>query len=293
MKFTASLIAAAASALAFISTGCAVTESVSVQSIESTSPVAALPIRITDDAKAHRITISPHASWPSRRRITGLLELNEPSAWRSAPRDTARLLWNVPAMSGGVDVDYLLSDHAALAFGLGLSSLGSHTYGAWTAGFGLFNEKEHGAVRFDFGIHSTPVLYSAVSRVIRSEKGSPADTTYCCDEGEDSHINLFGALTLNTTRKTWPVNLFFHASVTKQRLIDNIPSNALLIFSDETGMRRVTSSHWMIGLTPGVIMSLMEDVRILVGERIMYPFDIMEESPYPLLQFHMQIDISI
>jgi hypothetical protein len=271
---------------------CVATRSVILENAEATTPVAAPPIRLIDNAKPDQFTITPHFSWPSNKNVTGILQLSEEGTHQAAVHDSTDFLWRIPGMTGGLNFDYTMSRHAAFGFGLSLSSLDGRTYGGWTAGVGLFNEKENGAVRFDFGLQSTPFMYSTIARVIQTYDNRNADTTLSFDDGEESNVSFYGALTVNTTRKTWPVNIFLNTYITKQRFVDYAPySTSLLIASGND--TRISASYWIIGLTPGIFVSLMDDVRLVIGERIIFPLDIVNQTPYPLLQFHMQIDLTM
>ncbi len=272
--------------------GCGVTESVTLVNVDVTAPAAVPPVRITCDAQPNRFTITPHLALPFTHTVTGILELSESETYRaSAPADN-NLKWRIPKMEGGVDVDYVVSHHAALGFGMSISSLYGRTYGGWSAGIGIFNEKETQAVRFDFGVQSTPNHYSSLTRVVVKQTNDSRDTSLYLDSDRDNHLNLFGSLTVNTTRQSWPVNFFVNAYVTKQRFVDYVPETSLGPFYF-TNDRRATASQWIVGFTPGVFVQLMEDVRFVAGERIILPFDIVNQDPYPLLQFHMQLDITM
>jgi hypothetical protein len=271
--------------------GCTVTQTVTLQDVQTTSPIAAPPVRVTYDAQPNQFTITPHLSLPSKKNVTGILEITNEGVHSAQQSDSANFAWTIPGATGGVNIDYVFSRHMSLAFGMSLSSFGNQTYGGWTAGVGIFNEKENGAFRFDFGLQSTPVMYRATSMVITTVNEENPDTVMCFDKGEESYLNFYGALTMNTTRKSWPVNLFFNAFITKQRFIDYTPHSSLTL--NEFGSEQVTASHWIAGVTPGLFITMMDDVRLVVGERIIFPFDIVNQAPNPLLQFHMQLDVSI
>lgn len=271
--------------------GCGVTESVTLQDVNVTGPTAGPPLFITQNATPSQFIVSPHLILPTSNTVTGSIDLEETRTYRQAVHDTNNFSWRIPKTAAGVNINFTMSHHAAIAFGMSLSRLGGRTYGGWSAGIGLFNEKENQAIRFDFGLQSTPILYSALTQVI-VKTGSRTDTSLYLDDGEESHVNLYGALTLNTTRKTWPVNVFLHAFVTKQRFIDYVPQSGIgpFYFANDT---RASASQWIVGLTPGLFVDLMDDVRLVMGERIIFPFDIVNQDPYPLLQFHMQLDLTI
>jgi hypothetical protein len=270
---------------------CGITQSVTLQHVDVTGSVATAPIYVTENAQANQFIISPHFSIRNVQNVTGGIALDATQNYPPSAPDSDNLLWRIPRSTGGLNVNYIMSQHTAFAFEMNLSSLGGRTYGGWSAGLGLFNEKENQAIRFDIGLRSTPILYSAETRVI-TKNGSRTDTSMYFDWGEESHMNVYAGLTFNTTRKSWPVNLFLQGYVTKQQFIDYVPYGGIT-HVDFTGDTRASASQWIVGLTPGIFLDLMEDVRLVAGEQIIFPFDIVNQSPYPLLQFHMQLDITM
>jgi hypothetical protein len=270
--------------------GCAVTQTISVQTLDIDAPVAAPPIRVVDNAQAGQIIFSPHLSWPSTRNITGILEYDDGYTDHPVTHRINNFTWTAPTMGGGMDIDVIMSPHTALEGGFTLSGINGRTYGSWSAGFGFFNQRENEAVRFDIGIQSTPVMYTSVTRIINTYANDRSDTSYYYDNGEESAPTIFAGLTMNTTRKTWLFNLFLNAYVTKERFIDFVPGsgNDRLLYSDNG---RASASQWIVGLTPGIFIPLMEDVRLVIGERVVFPFNIANQDPFPLLQLHAQLDI--
>lgn len=286
---------AASIALVMLAIGlgsCGVTQSVTLVDADVTAPAAAPPIHITNNAQPMQIMVSPFLSLPSEKYVKGTLELTETDTHRASISEKDNLVWRIPKMEGGVNVDFIMTRHFAFGFGMNLSSLNGRSYGGWSTSVAMYNEKENQAVRFELGLLSTPVYFRTQTVVVREYSNNVDDTTRYFDYGKENYLNAFGSLTINTTRKTWPVNLFLNAYVTKQQFIDLIPGE----FNDSYSYAsdsRASASQWIVGLTPGLYVQLMDDVRLVVGERIIMPFDIVNQDPFPLFQFHMQMDIAM
>jgi hypothetical protein len=135
---------------------------------------------------------------------------------------------------------------------------------------------ERSALRLDGGIQWRKVDVSALTAVrtdVFSIFGSSTDNVMLYyDEVEQTNLDFYGGITWNAVSNERFANLFFSLFIARQTLMDIQPRSAAILYPLSTTVTvndaraDITSTNLI--LTPGVIITLDEDQRLILGARM-------------------------
>lgn len=256
--------------------GCkTVEETLYLRQAEVTGPIVAPPIHLTDSTDTPSFTISPRFTFNTKELFTG--DVVQRTSYYT--HDTAfipldnSLLWDIAAISAGIDMDFALSNKFAITFGVIYSSNSNYSSWGGNLGIGFFGYKNETAFRFDAGIQINTMQYDAYT-VIHTRVTDPwwGDTKeytgFYHDIGSKIQVDPYFSLTYNTAYKNWPLNIFINVGYSVQRLFNFEPRTSYLAFGHyrSTDLRGSCTAGFF-NFTPGIYFILGESNRILLGSR--------------------------
>ena len=279
-------------------------QTIYLQDVEVKGPMNPPPIRITKDKSAGTFTISPRLTLNKYSEITGSIgtrkyvSASQDSIFRSK---TDNLLWKIPQVSFGFDLDIAVSNSFAIAGGLNYSVIDQTKLIGGSAGIAFFKEKNGSAIRFDAGILVQELYYDAKTVVETTTEpiwGSPSTSVYYYrDKDKNADIDLYAMLTYNSAIQNFPFNFFLNIAYFSQTILDFNPSTTtdisyLLVFSEKTTEdARGEASSAYLSATPGIFIDMSEWSRIILGARFMYDIGLDNTSDdlylLPVLQLDM------
>jgi len=165
-------------------------------------------------------------------------------------------------------------------------------------GIGLYSADTSVGFRLNVGLQYTDNSYRGATILVRttsSSGSSSQDVYYFVDRGNESHLNLFANLTLNSSNRDWLFNYFVQIGISPQTLTSFTPKETITtqpygvthIVSDQ----RAESSVTWLSVVPGIYIPVGESRRIVLGVRLLKDIgDILESSEsgmlvVPMLQF--------
>lgn len=274
--------------------GCiSVQDQLFLQSIEVEGSPGQPPVHITGaDMKEGSVHASPHLSLGSGT-VTAPLEnqYEGPVTSTLADFQSKGLKWKLPRVSFGIDIDYAVSNKAALSGGISASVGKGRQFTSLYGGLGLYSASPNTAVRFDIGLQYVDVQYKGATVLFRTVGGGPQDTIYYLDQGKDFHLNLYANLTLNSAKEDQFLNWFLQVGISPQTLTSFVPNDVSsggpgpYVVSDQ----RAESSVLWLSATPGLYFDLGDNRRLVFGARVMKELLFESSKPsfvvIPLLQF--------
>ena len=275
-------------------TGCVVSQQVYIDSAAMTGPMNQPPVHLTADSLQDPLKISPRFSTSNTHRITG--EIRGESTINPLVRHD--LTWNVPSYSVGVGLDVGFSRTASFFFGGDYGS--DNQNGHWNGyiGLGLHGAGEVMAFRFDGGF-TVGGIYRDVNTIVVTTTeffGTHTDTAYFHDRGDGTVVDFFLAINMNTKVETWPANLFLHAGLVRQTLMNFTPSTWSDVYPVSTVTHASADAVYRVTfltLTPGVAFKIADGYTVLVGGRFMTPLDMSGVSPSPTIVPFVQFDFTL
>lgn len=282
--------------------GCGVTKNTFyLQNININGPIKSPPLHITNRPMANSVTISPRISIGSANNISGKVSqhtlvnsagiyevdsvyvdgnLNYKESASNVYKFSGKnMTWNLPDYLAALDIDYCLSNHAALSFGANVTSLKSASLMGWNAGFGFFTQKGSSSLRLDVGLTWQQIQFEALT-VVKSEYtpygGTAQDPViiFYKDLKKENYLNPYISLTYNSCFNEYPINFYLNLNYFNQTLFDfqpvNLntefyPLNYTVINEDLRGEGSVS----FLGFTPGVYFDFDESIRILGGVKVL------------------------
>jgi hypothetical protein len=293
--------------LALLLFGCVpiteVVETISLRQAEVNGPIMPAPVHLTDSTEIPYITVSPRISYNTKNQLKG--EIKNISGYYALdtifiPSDNS-LVWNMPKINAGIDIDLGVSRNFSLTFGLNYFS--DNTNSAWGGNFGLslFSYEENTAIRFDGGVQIHSMHYDAFSFVhIRTTTTNFwGDVTkveeyngFYHDVGTTTRLDPYLNFTFNTAFKYWPINFFINTGYSVQTLFSFTPQTSYYY----TGLTkyiktdiRGESTAGFINVTPGIFVYINNSTRVLMGVRYYFEQNIDRSDPkifvLPMVQF--------
>jgi hypothetical protein len=277
--------------------GCSITQEVYLQEVEVKGPVFQPPVFIADSTESGQFRLAPHISFGRNRTFRGSVEghtrVNSSGVYQldttyAANEVTLRetpganvhdysgqnLRWDTPEVMVGVQGDLALTRIISVTFGGVYSAMGSEGFLGGSVGLGFHTVNATLATRIDGGIHWTPTAYDALTVVVTNVSAfgnSSQDVAVFHDIGTDANMGFYGALTLNTRREDWPLNVFLNLAVSRQRLTHYEPHTSVFpapfVYSFTIKDARTSSSATFVSLTPGVYLTMTGGHRVLLGAR--------------------------
>ena len=301
-----------------------------MQDLKVNGPVTQPPIHITKEPRRGEVHVIPHVSFPTKKKIDGWIEghtpvngqgvfqvdtirnadhsvyFRDPGNVNVYPFQGKNLQWEIPATSVGLDVDVGVSERVALAFGATYSSTGGSGVWAYRVGLGLRGNdaKRPLGWRLDFGWMWQEHLFEALTIVTDRPLSSSASTVaFYQDRKRQTSGSFYGALTINTVKPNWPVNVIFQAGLTRQLISEFEPTvprpepSILLPFFlvnpfERTIIvdRRGEFSPTIFHLMPGAYIDIAESVSLIFGLRFSFVTGLDHPSPSTIISPVLQLD---
>lgn len=293
--------------LALLFFGCALTtevvETISLRQAEVNGPIMPTPVHLTDSTEIPYITVSPRISYNTKNQLRG--EIKNFSGYYAL--DTIfipsgnSLVWNMPRINAGIDIDLGISRNLSLTFGLNYFSDNTNSALGGNFGLSLFSYKDNTAIRFDAGFQFHTMYYDAFSFVhIRTTTTNFWDGATTVEEyngfyhdvGTTTRLDPYVNFTFNTAFKDWPINFFINTGYSVQTLFSFTPQTSYYY----TGLTkyiktdiRGESTAGFINVTPGIFVYINNTTRILMGVRYYFEQNIDRSDPkifiLPMVQF--------
>jgi len=310
--------------LIFIVQGCTtIRQTIYLQNIELNGPVKAPPLNITNNKQNEQVTFSAGVSINSTKKVQGkvgnhskvnssgffqadTISINGQRAYKDAGTNNYEfsgnnLQWNQPDFSLFLNSDLKLSEFFAFSIGFNYALQNQTSLIGGNLGFGNYNEFSSGAYRIDIGINFQQVLFDAASVVFTeiSQNGSSTSTvSFFNDVDKKTTINPYFSITYNSKFKDSPINFFISAGYFSQTIINYTPSSVNRNYypfgiSVITVDARGEATSGFINFTPGFYLSVMDNIRIDFGIRILKETQIESLSKSFLVMPFLQYDISL
>ena len=278
-------------------------ETIYLQDVEVNGPMNPPPIKITKDKTAGSITISPRLAFNQNKEIKAKIggRVSGDAVQDSLFMDKKNnLLWYLPELSFGFDIDFAVSNHVAITGGLNFASINQNKLLGGSLGLGFFKENNGSAVRFDAGILIQEIHYDAktiVEITATPAFGDPTTTFYYYhDINKNSDIDFYAMFTYNSILRDFPINFFMNLSYFGQAILNFEPKQTTdiryLIFLSEKTIEdaRGEASSSFLSFTPGVYLDFNEWSRLVLGGRFMYDVGLDNPSRNFFFQPVIQID---
>ncbi len=282
--------------------GCTtIKETIFVQDVKVNSPITQSPIHLTDSSK-YSFTISPKFSVTTTNTIPAKIEghtnvnsngifqmdtiinndgtftFKETPGVNTNSFEGNNLYWNVTKVVAGFDLDFRISNSAAIFAGFNFSSQNNDDYLGGTLGLGLFKASAKYGYRMDVGLKWQSLFFDAQTIIETEIINSSTSTNFLVlyhDKNRVTNINPFFSFTYNSANYNWPFNFFFNAGYSRQTLIDFQPQTRVdrqnpfavtRITEDTRGTYSASFVHFM----PGFYFNLGSSSRFIVGVKFYY-----------------------
>lgn len=293
----------------FILSSCAtidVVETIRLRQAEVNGPVMPAPVHLTDSTETSSFTISPRFSYNMNNQLTGEIS----NIYGSNPDDSIfipaehSLIWNIPKVNAGVDMDVPLSKSFSFTFGLNYSSDANYSSWGGNIGISLFGYKEGTAIRLDGGVQIHSMNYAVFSMVTVtttttypwSDPEVERYIGYYRDVNTSIHFDPYFNLTFNTALKDWPINFFINAGYVVQTLFSFEPRNSYTDYgyvTHSTNDLRGETTAGFINFTPGIFIYMSDSIRVLFGTRFYFEQNINRADPKKFVLPMIQLDFTI
>lgn len=296
-----------------VASGCA-TQSVYLQSLSVHGPQSQTPLFITKDNTPGEFRIAPRFSLndktPIIGRATGHSNVNAAGVYQvdtvnqngvvryfqrsgvnTKPFEGRNFRWEPTKFSASVDFEYLAVSQIAFVGGLNYSAGSSQRFVAANAGVGFLFEGKNIATRVDLGAHWNSVLYDVdyvVTTTPIAAGPNETEVAFFHESGRQSHVNAYGAFTINSKAAGWPLQFFAQFAINRQTLvkIDTQPAN---VNHEST----VLSSGSFFIITPGLYFDLSPSSRVLVGLQLRDETELLEAHPGVLVSPFLQFEFAL
>ncbi|NWF88698.1 MAG: hypothetical protein HXY50_04460 [Ignavibacteriaceae bacterium] len=276
-----------------------------LQEAEVKAPMNTPAIHITKDRIPGTITFSPRINVSNFSEIsanTGSIRYRDTTQDSLFRGKNKNLVWKVPTIYFGLDLDVALTHKFGLAAGINYSKINGQQLIGGSCGLAVVSEQEKIASRLDFGILVQEILYDAKSIVVTKIDylwgDSETSISYFRDISKKSVMNIYAELNVNTKMNEFSFNFFFNLSLFTQSLLDYEPETStnslffpIIPVHTETDSRGEVMSAF-VSFTPGIFLEMTEWSRLVLGARLMYDFGLESSSQQfivlPVLQYDLQ-----
>ncbi|MCW8804431.1 MAG: hypothetical protein OQK57_08545 [Ignavibacteriaceae bacterium] len=309
------------------------TTTIYLQELEVTGPINQSPIHLTDSSDTPSITFSPKFSYSTQTLVTGKISGHSPvnengifqvdtifnidgsvNHYEKTPGvnnydyKENNLMWNIPAVAMGLDVDIKITRSFALFGGINYSSNNNQSLWGGNFGLGLFGVSAKGlAFRLDVGAKIQSIYFDAhtVEDVrITGSSGSQEYVIFYHDANENSHLNPFINFTINSCNNDWVFNFFLNFGYSTQTLADFEPQHPDDNYYDDyfypyDSYREIVydlrgeSTFGFLQFTPGITFDLAENSRLLLGAGFYFITDFDNASAKTFILPMMQVDFTL
>lgn len=279
-------------------------QTIHLQDVEVNGPINPPPIKITKDKISGAITISPRLAVNNKNEILANIgnRISGNAVQDSLFKDKKNnLLWHLPELSFGFDIDFAISNHVSINGGLNFTSINQNKLLGGSLGLGFFKENNGSAVRFDAGILMQEIHYDAktiVETTVTPAFGNSSSSIYYYhDINKNSDIDLYAMFTYNSILRDFPVNFFINVSYFSQTILSFEPRQTtdiryLYFLSEKTTKdARGEASSSFLSFTPGVYLDFNESSRLVLGSRFMHDVGLDNPSRNFFFQPVIQLDV--
>jgi hypothetical protein len=214
------------------------------------------------------------------------------------------LIWNIPEVNIGIDMDFPLSNNFSFTFGLNYSSDANYSSWGGNIGMSILGYKEGTAIRLDGGVQLHSMYYDVFSMVSVTTTttyfwGDPEVERYIGyynDVNSSTHFDPYFSLTFNTALKDWPINFFINAGYVVQTLFSFEPRNSYTHYGYVTHTvndLRGETTIGFINFTPGIFVYTSDSIRVLFGTRFYFVQNINRADPKRFILPMIQIDFTM
>ncbi len=295
-------------------TGCT-TRSVYLQDVHLDGPQVDPPLFITKGDSAGDFRIVPRISindkTPLVGRATGHSNVNTRGVYQVDTVNTGGVVtyverngvntktfegrnfrWEPMKFNASINFDYMVTNHFALVGGAQYSSGPSQSYLGANAGIGFSFEGNNVSTRVDLGAHLSTVTYDAhyvVTNTPFSFNSAETEVRFYHETGKDSHVNAYGAFTINTNAPGWPVQVFTQFAINRQTVVQLTQQS---IDSKLDNAEALESVSFFI-ITPGLYFDLSPKSRVLVGVQLRDETALLEAQPGVLVSPFVQFEFGL
>jgi len=276
---------------------CSISQDIYMQELDARGHLFMPPVFVTDSTSPGQFRIVPFASAGRSTTLEGAVEghtnvnvngiyqldttyngneitLRETPGANRFPYQGKNFRWDVPDFVFGVDGDIALSRSFSFGFGIQYSAQQGEGFWGGSFGVGLHSAGNELAIRWDGGVHWTPISYDALTVVVTRTSvfgSSFEDVAVFHDRGQDTHLGFYSSVTANSRRPDWPLNFLVSFGVTSQRVTNYEPHTSIFeapFFSsirvtDTRASVRATFLHAAIAAS----LSPVPGQRLLFGVR--------------------------
>jgi hypothetical protein len=282
--------------LPMLMTGCigTVIEEVTIRDANVSGSMNHPPVYVTMDSTKNLVRFSPVFSLNPKRRLSGSIDPES----KGDPARSGNLKWSLPDYTVGFSADFGLGRSRSLTVGGNYGR--AEGYDSWNGhvGIGFHHAEPTSGFRMEAGLCLSGHRHDATTDVVTTSDfeiwGSSSEKVSYHDRGDDSAVDLYAQMTLNTIIPESPVNLFLSTGILRQTLLKYRPSTRtdwLIIPIMQTSSDAVYRIV-LLSITPGLTFNLGNRNRLLIGGRISTPLG---ESlhPNPVISPFMQLDFSL
>ncbi len=268
------------------------------------APITTPPLHLNINSSPGDITFSPKFSFTNRRNMqatsdeafTGTVELPDNSIYETRKQNVE---WVYSRYSFGLDMDVKVSRGFALFAGISFSS---DNYMGGNFGIGLFSNMTAPIVRFDAGLTFQKYRYDAVTIVdqtIQDWGGDVTSNRYLFqDTGEETNINPFFIITINSNDDASMVNYFINVGYFSQQLLNFTPgtthnTNPLFLTTTTKTDKRPDCSAGFFYFNPGISLNLAPNMRLIVSSKFLKETILQLDSGGLIIVPSLQLDFRI
>lgn len=294
--------------LCLLVSACSISQDIYMQELDARGHVFTPPAFITDSTTAGQFRIVPFVSAGRRNTLEGSVEghtmvnatgiyqldttyngneitLRETPGANIFSYTGKNFRWDIPDIVFGLDGDIAVSKSLSLAFGLQYSAQASEGFWGGNIGFGVHSTGETMAIRWDGGVHWTPISYDALTVVVTRTSvfgSSSEDVAVFHDRGQDTRFGFYSSVTANSRRPDWPLNFLLGFGFSSQRVTNYEPQTNIFeapFFSsirvtDARASVRATFLHAALG----AYVSPLSGQRLLFGVRWIGSTDVVDAT---------------
>lgn len=277
--------------------GCTtINQSIYVQDIKVKGPISEPPLYITNNDNNKSITISPKFYLNTTNQTTDLVHhsnvdkngiykvdtvsysnqdvMYAPSSDNTYEFKGQNLIWNLPDLYAGVDIDLPLSQKVSIEGSINYTNQEQTNLLGGSVGFGFYNQKGNNAMRIDLGLTFQEYWYDAQTVVVTTTKPIFGNQTtrvdFYHDIDKNTSINPYISLTYNSTSDKLPFNFYGSLRFFGQTLFDVKPNSLDAGYypfgiNVTTNYENTKHSTSFVSFSPGIYENVTEDSRIILG----------------------------
>lgn len=207
-----------------------------------------MPPLFLSESDTNKVTILTRLSYFNTSSIDGNIKVD---GTRTIYTDNNNLNWNIPQISFNLGVDLKPWRNVSVFTEFRIAQLNNKVaLSGINFGLGMFASiEENYSVRLDVGLNYESMNFDSFWQV--------NDSTLQNNQIDDSYVNPFISLTINTSFKEWIINPFVQVSYSSQTLF----SKTMVGFKPD----EVNSDIEIFIITPGITYRINRIMLIIIG----------------------------